>query len=767
MTYLLLRFHRWILGLGAAAALVSLAALIHPGLHEEYSIEGFVASDDEAYDRYLDFMHRFVSNELAIIAVRSDDALSLPTLTLLDELGARCSGLEGVQRVSTISQLPDLAAADSGLRSLAPKLAGIVSQLLDPRTVLESVGHDPTRAEPIRRQLLSDPLVVDNLISRDGRTTAVLIQVAMVKGAGHERKRLVDRLRRITDQAAKKHPHWQIVLAGPAVTTVDMIDYLHKDLTVFSVLVLVLICVSLGIIFRRSPAVVVPTLIGASAAVGTLGLSIACDMKMSLITQLLVVLTTILAVANCVHIIVAYQEFDPGAPRTAAEHTTRRMIGPTFAACATTAAGFGSVGFAHLLPFKQFAVLMACGVMFAWLMGISAVSLYGRRRGGREPARSDATGVMARLLPRSAEISESHRGPVLAVFGLITLVSAFGATRLRYESDFLKNFRPDSSVRRSYAFLGRYLAPVGSLEAVVTARRGETVLSPEVLQQAARFGREVVEAHSAIPKAMSLADLAQVGGLSLPSSNLGLTARMKLLERIFGSDGLANFISADQTALRINFRASEGLQVAEKLDMAAEVRRRGETIFGPSFEVEVTGIYPFYAHLIAGLLHDQNVCFALAVTAVFGLMWLSIGSLSLAVICMVPNLLPIVFCLGVMGLFGISVNMATAMILSVSIGIAVDSALHYAWRYRREVRAGHQPRQAMLITHATVGKACVFTHIVVVGGFWVLCLSEFLPTAYFGGLIGVTMIGALACDLFLLPMMLLHFKPVYKSIHRS
>jgi predicted RND superfamily exporter protein len=131
---------------------------------------------------------------------------------------------------------------------------------------------------------------------------------------------------------------------------------------------------------------------------------------------------------------------------------------------------------------------------------------------------------------------------------------------------------------------------------------------------------------------------------------------------------------------------------------------------------------------------------------------------------MVPNLLPIIFCLGIMGWFGISVNMATAMILSVSIGIAVDSALHYAWRYRREIHAGQLPRQAMLITHATVGKACVFTHIVVVGGFWVLCLSEFLPTAYFGALIGVTMIGALACDLLLLPMLLLHFKPVYRKL---
>jgi predicted RND superfamily exporter protein len=661
--------------------------------------------------------------------------------------------LKGVQRATAISNLPDLAG-----------LTGIFAQLVSPRTVFESIRDDPERIEPIRKSLLANTLVADTLLSADGRTSAVLIQVEAVTGSGIERKHLAEQLREIVARARADHPQWPVVLTGPAITTVDLIDYLHKDLGVFSIFVLILICVSLGLIFRRAAPVLVPTAIAAGSAVFVLGLSIALGMSMSLITQILVTLTAILAVANCVHLIVAYDEFDPGAPRTAAEHTTRQMLGPTFAACATTAAGFGSLGFARLLPFRQFALLMAVGVMFAWLMGICAVSLYGSRRGRRRRPESRVDRGLARLLPRSADISEDNRVVVLIIFGLLTVAGAIGATRLRYESDFLMNFRADSTVRKSYDFLGKYLAPVGSMEVVVTVPEGVDLLTTETLFKVDRLGREVVEQNEAVVKVASIADVCSLGGIGLPTTEIGLRARLALIERMMGRDVLAGFLSADRRALRINFRAREGFQVAEKLALAERVRDRAQEIFGESYGVEVTGIYPFYAHLIDGLLKDQNVCFALAVVAVFGLMWLSIRSLSLAVICMVPNLLPIVFCLGLMGFFEIPVNMATAMILSVSIGIAVDSALHYAWRYRREIRAGHEPRAAMRITHATVGKACVFTHVVVVGGFWVLCLSEFMPTAYFGGLIGVTMIGALLCDLFLLPMMLVHFKPVYKSM---
>ncbi len=745
----LLRHHRRILGVFALLALASVAALVRPGMRDEYSIEAFVASDDPEYDRYLAFMRQFVSNEIAVIAVQAEDIFAPAVLAMMHELVEESRALSGVQRVSAVSELPDLSAGQDGPLALA-------RQLFDARSVYESVLAEPARGAAIREALVREPLVADNLLSRDGRTAAILIQVAGEHASGRQRKTLADSIRALVERAARAHSAVQLVVAGPAVTTVDMIDHLHRDLRLFTGVIVALISGTLFVVFRRWRPVVLPAAVAAVAVLCTLGLSIALHMTMSLIAQIVVILTSILAVANLVHIMVAHEEARGADGRAGSLETMRRMIGPTFAACATTAAGFGSIGLATLLPFRSFALLMAVGVMIGWLLGLCCVPLLDRVRRRAQAAARDEVGAW---LLRAVHTSQSHRALTLAGFAALTVVCLIGARRIRFESNFLLNFRADSEIRRAYDLISGSLAPVGSMEVVVSGGEGGNIVTPAVLAELAAFSAEVVEAYPAVRKAMSLAELCRVGGLPLPESALGLTARLALLERLFGADMLANFVSADRSAVRVNLRAREGLQVREKLRMAEEIAERARGRFGEGYRVEVTGIYPFYAVLIAGLLRDQNVCFGAAAVLVLALIWASIRSLALATICMVPNLLPLAFCVGVMGWFGIPVNMATAMILSVAIGIAVDSAVHYAWRYRREVRGGRTPEEAVEITHATVGRACVFTQVIVVGGFWVLMFSEFLPTAYFGGLIGVAMIGALACDLLLLPMMLLFFRP--------
>ncbi|MHC4235706.1 MAG: MMPL family transporter, partial [Planctomycetota bacterium] len=192
--------------------------------------------------------------------------------------------------------------------------------------------------------------------------------------------------------------------------------------------------------------------------------------------------------------------------------------------------------------------------------------------------------------------------------------------------------------------------------------------------------------------------------------------------------------------------------------MAADVRAMAQRTFGPAYSIDVTGLYYFYAKLVSGLLRDQYRSFALTVPAVFVALLITFRSVKTAAVAMIPNLLPIFFCLGTMGWLDIPVNMTTAMMLSVTLGIAVDDTVHYLWRFRDEFRRHGDYRAALTATSASVGRACVFTTVVIAGGFWILLLSQFLPTAYFGGLVGFTMLGTLAADLVLLPVLITTFR---------
>jgi uncharacterized protein len=107
-----------------------------------------------------------------------------------------------------------------------------------------------------------------------------------------------------------------------------------------------------------------------------------------------------------------------------------------------------------------------------------------------------------------------------------------------------------------------------------------------------------------------------------------------------------------------------------------------------------------------------------------------------------------------MGWFGFKINMGAAMIASVSMGLAVDSSIHYITAFHRHRDAGRTVNESLHAVHQTVGRAMVFSTLALIVGFTVLALSRFVPTIYFGVLVGLTMFGGLLGNLVLLPLLL-------------
>ena len=94
------------------------------------------------------------------------------------------------------------------------------------------------------------------------------------------------------------------------------------------------------------------------------------------------------------------------------------------------------------------------------------------------------------------------------------------------------------------------------------------------------------------------------------------------------------------------------------------------------------------------------------------------------------------------------------MIAAVSMGLSVDSSIHYITSYRRARREGKSVHDAVRAVQQTVGRAMVFSTLALIVGFSVLCTSQFVPTIYFGLLVGLSMLGGLAGNLVVLPLLL-------------
>jgi predicted RND superfamily exporter protein len=188
-----------------------------------------------------------------------------------------------------------------------------------------------------------------------------------------------------------------------------------------------------------------------------------------------------------------------------------------------------------------------------------------------------------------------------------------------------------------------------------------------------------------------------------------------------------------------------------KLQLVERIERRAREQFP---DARAAGVAILLAYLVKSLLADQWITFGLAVAAIVLMLMLAFRDWRLGLIALIPNATPILIVVGVMGWAGLKVNVATAMLASVSMGLAVDFSIHYLYRFQHELRSGKSFHDAVRDAHGSVGLAMVLANIALIAGFSTLVISAFIPTVHFGLLVSVAMLGGLVGNLISLPILL-------------
>jgi predicted exporter len=228
---------------------------------------------------------------------------------------------------------------------------------------------------------------------------------------------------------------------------------------------------------------------------------------------------------------------------------------------------------------------------------------------------------------------------------------------------------------------------------------------------------------------------------------------------LLGNDFLNTFLSSDYSQVNIllltHIASSRTFMETKEsiLDQAHEM-------FGRDLHCEVTGLGTVIAASSHLLTVGQVKSLSLSLGLIFAVMVALFLSSKVGLIAVVPNIFPILVNFGLMGLLGIPLSTATALIASIAIGLAVDDTIHYLVRYNSEFKKDLDKDRAMRATVLSVGRPIIFTSCTISLGFAVLLFSHFQPTAIFGMLMVVTMASALVGDLILLPALMMHVELV-------
>ena len=264
-------------------------------------------------------------------------------------------------------------------------------------------------------------------------------------------------------------------------------------------------------------------------------------------------------------------------------------------------------------------------------------------------------------------------------------------------------------------------------------------------------------------KVLSLATMIEIAeGFNdgQPLTNVQLALLYTVIPKEFRDIVIEPYVSVEHNQARIHVRMLDSLDDLNRDAFLERVRTDAveELGFEPG-QIKLTGMMVLYNNMLQSLFGSQILTLGVVFLGILGMFMLLFRSFKLSLIAMAPNLLAATFVLGIMGWFGIPLDMMTITIASITIGIAVDNTIHYIVRFRREIaRDGHYIK-ALNRSHNSIGKAMFYTSITIILGFSILMLSNFRPTLYFGLLTALAMAVALIGALTLLPRLIVLFKP--------
>jgi hypothetical protein len=263
-------------------------------------------------------------------------------------------------------------------------------------------------------------------------------------------------------------------------------------------------------------------------------------------------------------------------------------------------------------------------------------------------------------------------------------------------------------------------------------------------------------------RVLSLADVA-----NLPPRVRGPKRMLRTVDRSFPKL-IGGMYNKDEARMRIVLRSLEQQSAESRAAQIEDVRRivsdfSAESAVAPDNNPApastASGMFVLLTEIIQSLLQDQLRSFLCATAGIFVCMTVAFRSIRIGLISLFPNIFPVALLLGSLGWSGIPVNIGTAMIASVSMGLTVDSTIHYIFAFERARKHG-TVSQALQVAHASAGRAVVFAHIALIAGFAVLTASRFIPLVYFGGLMSLSMFCGVFGDLILLPLLLRWTTPV-------
>jgi len=742
-----------ILILGCIALITAFFVSRLPLLGFDYDFEALFPNENEELKHYETYRQTFeYDNEFVLIAIENKGGIfKKDFLYHIDSLYGKLKTLPGVKQVQSPTRLSQF------------NLGGIVPV----KTPLMHLEDEERYTEDSSR-IYSDPNLIGAYFAEDAGSLCLFVKTE--EGLSKTKS---DALAVKIEQCLVSFPSEKVHYAGRIFAQKVYLEQLQREFVVFIVLAFVFVLILLWFSFRSVYGTLVPITVVVLSVIWTLGLMQLFGKSIDLMCSMLPTMIFVAGMSDVSHYFSAYTDERKKGTETSFIFLkiSKEVAYPTFLTLLTTVIGFLSLLFSSIQPVRDFGIYTSVGVSIAYLLTYSLLpallKLFPPVRHIIKSRTKSGTGF---TMQKGIHLVFRNQKKIIFSTLLILVIAFVGISKLKVNNTLLEDLSDRVKIKQDFTYFDEHYSGARPFELDLRLKDDtKSVWDYKHVQHIHRLDSFIKKEYAA-GFVLSAAHVVSSLNVQLLESKSAFPSEedyktlKPLLEKSKKNKDLLKLVSESGTQTRISakFRDIGSARVnALNEKLLSFVRSSG---IEKEFTVTITGA----AHLIdrnnAYMVENMLQGFAFSVALIALLTFLVHRSWRMLLVFLVPNIIPLLLVSGFMGLTGIELKSATALVFSIAFGIATDDTIHFISRLKIELQNGKSMLYAFKRTYLETGKPIVLTTFILMGGFVTLMLSDFQSIYYFGLLICITIFIALLADLFLLPVLLLF---VYKNSKKT
>lgn len=744
--------HRWlVITLSVTLFLLCSAGLARLTIDSDLRV--FFSEDNPQLQQLEAIENTYIKNEniLFVIVPKDGKVFEPEVLTVIQEMTEALWLTPASSRVDSITNFQHTWADGDDLN---------VEDLFDD---INKLSDDDI--EKRKHIALHEPILLNRIISADGTVTNIVVNINFTDKVPETITRIASHARKLRDSYREAYPGIEFYLTGSVMFDTAFSEVGQKDMTTLVPLMLLVLVVTIGLIFRTVIATLLTLIIIVMATGTAMGLAGWLGLSINPASASAPTIILTLAVADSVHILfMMYHLMNQGKDRhQAIIESIQFNFQAVLLTSITTVVGFLTMNFSDSPPFHNLGNIVAIGITAAFFYSIFFL-----------PALVSVLPLSFKVkrYPRQFLIMEAiadrviqYKSPILLLTLCLVAVLGYSAAQNRLNDNWINYFTKNVPVRVATDVLEERISGADFLEYNIQAGRPQGINDPEFLRDLDSFVTWL-RAHPQIEQVTNLADIMKklnrvMHGddeqwYRLPQRQ-DLAAQYLLLYEMslpYGLD-LNNIINVDKSATRLIITTKNmGTRALSDLDLEIQAWLQANT--PAHMHAQGTGISIVFAYLSQRNIINMLLAAFGALLAISLILIIALKRVDIGLISLLPNIIPATMAFGLWGLLVGEIGLGLSVVVSMTLGIVVDDTVHFISKYLR-ARNNFSMTQQQAIRHAftTVGPAMWTTTVALVAGFLVLTLSDYRMSADMGLLSAITISIALLMDFLLLPAILL------------